>query len=73
MGERSLAVSFAEITNNHLMLFDCTTCGRGNDPFNQIATFRIRLSIPHLQIYCYLRMISSLLYALRSRGGEIWF
>lgn len=73
MGERSLAVTFAEITSNHLMFFDRSTCSTGNDPFDQIAAFKIRLSIPHLRIYCYLRAISNLLFALRSRGGEIWF
>jgi hypothetical protein len=73
MGERSLAMTLAEFTSNHLMFFDCTTCGTGNNPFDQIAAFKIRLSIPHLRIYCYLRSISNLLFALRSRGGEIWF
>ncbi len=72
MGERSLAVTFAEITSNHQMFFDRTTCGTGNEPFDKVAAFKIRLSIPQLRIYCYLRSISNLLFALRSRGGEIW-
>jgi hypothetical protein len=71
MGERSLAVTSAEITSNHLMFFDCTICGTGNNSFDQIA-FKIRLSIPYLRIYCYLRPISSLLFALRTRGRGIW-
>jgi hypothetical protein len=73
MGERSLAVTFAEITGNYLMFFDRSTCGTGNNPFDQIAAFKIRLSIPHLRIYLHLRSISNLLFALRSRGRGIWF
>jgi hypothetical protein len=72
MGERSFAVTFTEIISNHLMIFDRSTCGTGNEPFDQIAAFKIHLSSPHLRIYCYQRSISDLLFALRSRGGELW-
>jgi hypothetical protein len=71
MGERSLAVIFAKITSNRLMIFDRSTSGTGNEPFDRTAAFKIRLYIPHLRIYYYLRSISDLLIALRSRGGEI--
>ncbi len=72
MGEGSLAVTFAENTSHHLMTFDRSTCGTGNEPSDQIAAFEIHLSIPHSRIYCYLRSISNLVFSLRSRGGEIW-
>jgi hypothetical protein len=73
MGDKFIAEAVVEISCLQLRTIDCPTFSRGNKSLDQSVVFMVYSSRHHhlLLCYCELILICKLLFALRTRGGEV--